>query len=679
MDYDVRGVRASTGIQTSRYKIYTLTLSLLVVAAGFAVGRFFDSDQKLDTLEQSTEASFESPESDNEAQIASNQLDAYACFDLIAKAHATRDTFKSHYYTIALVDRLAPSQFESLLDQMLDSSGGQWSILKLIVLIKWITIEPREVFSYFKTRSSDRRVMTLVPLAFRYWAQADYKEAYAYANRLPDQVKRRAFGAFRGIGDPRLDALMRGSSGNLEITTMEEALKAELWRTDINQFNSVLNAQFRQDPSAAIDWLAQIPDPLARSRTLKRLASMRWSNPVDGLSNFKTLFESGSISKNDMQDAMRTLASRTRGEETLETFNWMKNNMGQGDFLGVLRNLSFHRAGSEQLKQLVAEFEKLPASRMREQKIRNQIDRLANLDWQGALDWMNTSLPSSEVQTYIPTMMDSAYRDQGAEGVMALWNRLETKELQISSMQQLARSWGRNNLMEFVDWALKIEDRAVMESGLQAVSHHWANTDSEGARLFADALPPGEMKNEFQSAIGNSLSSVDPIKAIEYAIQIEDKNASMNVARNAFSQWARSDPRGAISSAIEIFHDDERVGYLVQSIAGQWSSDDLDGTLEYFQGIESQDIRIKALTSISQNMAHQNPEALIARIDTFERAEDRDAILKSLASNWNFAMRDPDKTQSLVSLIGDPQTREQAEATLSRYRSQMERRNEAGP
>jgi hypothetical protein len=156
------------------------------------------------------------------------------------------------------------------------------------------------------------------------------------------------------------------------------------------------------------------------------------------------------------------------------------------------------------------------------------------------------------------------------------------------AVSALGAAWAAREPAKALDWLMErpASERVDSHRGANGSNDAliiafvgWAGDDPTAARTWANALPPGTMKNAVQSQLARTLAANgDPAQAIEVLAQLgtaADPTAVTNIASN----WARRDPEAAANWALT--EPGSVQSRALAGIVGTWGNDDPEGVAKW--------------------------------------------------------------------------------------------------
>ena len=87
-------------------------------------------------------------------------------------------------------------------------------------------------------------------------------------------------------------------------------------------------------------------------------------------------------------------------------------------------------------------------------------------------------------------------------------------------IQQIASSWGQQNLEAALAWAKQLPEGAARNSAVSGLGAAWAASDPQAALKFAEALPSGNARRNMYNQIANEMGQNDPAEAIQMVAKL---------------------------------------------------------------------------------------------------------------------------------------------------------------
>ena len=651
----------------SRYSIVLLGL-IASVAAYFAGSNFGSKHSAENESDRLGEASLNSSGITlNQAKrLESSGLSAEECIQKIESIYETRDVFRVHLETGLAAKELAGSEFAAVMNGVLGRTGDQWFVIKLIILLEWARMNPDAMLNYVDTKVRDYR---LVAGLFQYWADADLASVLNSVGKLGDYAKGAAVAGLEGLNIEFINQELlerglgrRSHDQEKNRKNLEAALADRMYVENIDGFANLLLRAHYNDPKKALDIALSVSNERIRKKLLGVVARMRWADIGEGLNTMGTLYGSGQIaSRNDYLKLLSNIVSSVGPRQFQETLDWLSGNLQGTDLTNVVKLAQQRGFGSSNPRQLLEStiFGDIPDSIEKRNMISNLVQNWAHQDWQAAVEWLDTVPPYTDTTHLRGNMIGTIFQQSGPEPAIQFFDQLSPSDQQIG-IDNLASSWGRQDPLGFVSWALGLESPELWEKALSRVGNRWAEVDIEGARYFSDSLPEGNMKHEFQRSIGRRLTVADPIQAIEYASGIQDTNTARNVENTALARWAKAEPKAAMDYLREVYVADEmRLMHGAMSVANAWGGRDPEEAINYFQNLDSDLAQREASVAVVNQWANQDLASAVKFVMEEANENTRDHVLRGLANHHRLLQSDPEEAIRVAQSIRDVEMRRQ--------------------
>ncbi|MCB1204910.1 MAG: hypothetical protein KDN18_11670 [Verrucomicrobiae bacterium] len=259
-----------------------------------------------------------------------------------------------------------------------------------------------------------------------------------------------------------------------------------------------------------------------------------------------------------------------------------------------------------------------------------------------------------------------AEKDPRAAAARAL--TIPNSQERSSALWTLASTWAQSDPGAAWEWGNALErasDRkAVLQNVISAVA---GNGDTSQAIAFLETMPPGQGRSDALQQVASFLANSDPEEAYAFVMQHAVNDRDRQAVSNVLQQWARSDParafelafseldpgnarRSAIQSVIneaanrdpalarELMAklDDQDLENVSHSAAYTLARNDLEGSIEWAEGLPEGDIKENAFSSILSEWSRENPEEAVLYGLKIENDDRRRRSLGNALSQWAY-------------------------------------------
>ncbi|GHC03086.1 hypothetical protein [Cerasicoccus arenae] len=261
--------------------------------------------------------------------------------------------------------------------------------------------------------------------------------------------------------------------------------------------STAINRMVRKDPQMALSYIDSLPYGEAYTRALSNL-SYNWArqDPEAAIAWFEAMPEG-----EDRNNAMRNVLSEyvNKDPEAAKAYFLSMDGEMQGSAVSNLAN------------------------------------RLVQNDPQQALAWIN-SLPDPDLQSRLIKETYSSWAREDGSTLFAHLGADGFAKLDTNEQRNLMRSWADYSPREAADWLENApEDQQKMLT--DRVSREWLDHDTYEASIWISELPEGESREAAVKNLVNSISSSDPISALDWVVDIKDDGDRNRSAANILRQW----------------------------------------------------------------------------------------------------------------------------------------------
>ncbi|MEZ5326585.1 MAG: hypothetical protein R3F19_16175 [Verrucomicrobiales bacterium] len=95
-----------------------------------------------------------------------------------------------------------------------------------------------------------------------------------------------------------------------------------------------------------------------------------------------------------------------------------------------------------------------------------------------------------------------------------------------------------------LEWATTLPPAASLASSTSIIGE-WSRADAAAAADFISGLPEGELRQSATAAMTRSMASVDPERAWQWALTVDDPDARYNAVKDVIDSWSEIDSHAA--------------------------------------------------------------------------------------------------------------------------------------
>lgn len=205
--------------------------------------------------------------------------------------------------------------------------------------------------------------------------------------------------------------------------------------------------------------------------------------------------------------------------------------------------------------------------------------------------------------------------------------------MRANAMSGIAFAWIATDPAATFAWLAGLPEAARINSNQSAHGTNdilfttyasWANQNPNGARDFADALPPGEMRDGMQTQLARAMASQDRLAEATNILGQLGSKADPKALADIAQAWTRQDPQAAADWAIAQPAGPQQSQALA-SVVSTWANDNPRAAGEWLAQFPPGEVRDRSVAAYlrRQNMWKESPETQLAEFDTwFDTIED---------------------------------------------------------
>lgn len=397
--------------------------------------------------------------------------------------------------------------------------------------------ECREAWLFVrKERSPETRF--LMEAIARRWAELDANDALMAALKETDRDFSRHLGPeaakrlVRENLEDALDLIQSTPVGSARIQLSEWILgeaaaisprrAAELISTERGLRRSSVVFQVarewgRQNPEAALQWTASLPEGNLRENSTKMVWS-GWAEKDPAAVAGKLKEEASQAVKED-HDIYQLVAGHWAKSDPAAAIAWIETIESKEGLERAMRGLNSMQVSELGVAGAQALINGAKTEAVRTQLTREMVRQLAKGDVQEAF-------------AFVDGLNDAQAREQAFRPILEEWTQQNPAEAS-RYVAGMPEGKERTELM-----------RRTME--------HWAQAEPEAAAEFAEQLPPGKERDFAALQLTRAWREEDPQKGLEFLRRIEDPGIAAEAAKDLVEVLVRSDRAAAVAIANEL-------------------------------------------------------------------------------------------------------------------------------
>ncbi|MFD0892633.1 hypothetical protein KBB96_14510 [Luteolibacter ambystomatis] len=428
------------------------------------------------------------------------------------------------------------------------------------IAIKILASSPGSSTSSPKWNQTTATLFTLLGTAR---AERDSQAVFTWADTLPDPYRAQALkGALVTLARSspaaaleRLDALCKGKSN-------------EWLRTAFHSFGdhdnvngiSVLTALGRDDPRVVAGLARKYPALESSSALVEVFGSALGTGKISALEAYRSLTavdsDSGTITLNVLPRIWESLPPEQFGK-TAAVLAKEAESEARAEAMGGLL-----QAWAKTSPDLALKF----AGSLEDQDLRLAFyQKLIGTPW-GTFSPANlASVPGRDRAAVIAASLEDPKQWGLSDDHFTMRPRIEDLGPEVAALppspeatdaaQRLMAIWSQTDPNAALAWANHFKDPAMRATCTADAIQGWARQDSNGAALWLDTQPPGQVRDAATLPLVRQLKESEPDVAWEWAGAISNETLRSQARREAFAAWATTDPdaaAAALDSAINL-------------------------------------------------------------------------------------------------------------------------------
>ncbi|MEM7283952.1 MAG: hypothetical protein AAF438_20240 [Pseudomonadota bacterium] len=239
------------------------------------------------------------------------------------------------------------------------------------------------------------------------------------------------------------------------------------------------------------------------------------------------------------------------------------------------------------------------------------------------------------------------YADLDAEGALDF---LDESRLDIDTqiIGGMFYSLAKSDLNLAVDLANDYNNVRRRKLAGQSILKAIGEISPDNLERVASALKDHYIVDNYRTSVLATLANTDPYSAMEQALSLTTTRSKYGSMQRIAEVWARTDPEAALAYAANIGNASIRSVYL-NGVLQRWVSDDPDGAVNTLMNLPSGELKDRAIDAGLQSLAMSAPEqamVLVEQLEPFRRAK----AYQSIFSGW--AQADP--RSAAMAVLGLP-------------------------
>lgn len=255
-------------------------------------------------------------------------------------------------------------------------------------------------------------------------------------------------------------------------------------------------------------------------------------------------------------------------------------------------------------------------------------DGWAESDPKGVAEWFAKHTTGPTLDDAMWEALEAWGRKNPAEAFA--WSAHLDDYVKSTAMQGLAEGWGAVDPAGAAAAGLEMKDSDHGEEFLVSVATQWAGAAPRDAAAWAGSLVDERLRALVSNELGEIWSHTDPSGAAAWAASLEDPGTKRAAETGIAVGWSEHDPAGAIDWALAAITDESQLDEIVGDITFNWSHLDSRGATKWLESQEPGERTDKVLSTFSEMVLADDPEAAVAWANRIDDSSKRDATVRRL-------------------------------------------------
>ncbi|MDQ8183010.1 hypothetical protein [Pelagicoccus sp. SDUM812005] len=651
----------------NRSKLKTGLFALLAIASGYAIGVSIkplpETDNKKDKVPEPSAplAAPSTPKAPNTPAPHDESLSAAQCIERIRQWMESSDALPQQFPLYDAIAKTPPAAFREVALALSDSKSETIGEAREVLILRWRMDDPEGLLRFhhhFKESyprssyySADVIIQKLVQSDLRHTLDllaeleakgenlaAEFRALYHIASKLPHSQANLEAIAFAEAGANRL---------GIEIvakppphTQPEQPAPSvsnilTLLEKDTNSALHLFNKLVKSDPDTALELALSIENSDTKERFLGRVVSdYGEAHPHESIWLLRELY---TVNDRNSISQIEILLSKALAADPSAATTWAKD---PGSKELITRFLQTSHSARPEFLPLLSQLED---SHWKRDKIARALQSLGQRDYQASQDWIAANLTAEEAPIPQAGLIIQHF-EHAPQKALALIDKLPPGPTRQIAIGQLSRHWGQRDLDAALDWAKKQSAPQDQANAFQSLAQLWVNDNPQAAQDFAQQNRDPQTAEIFDRAIYQHLQQFASSKtALLYFANSSQEFDRNRLARQAFANYAATDPLGAIELSLEnpAF---EGAAHLA---ANRWAQSDPDAATRYLLKLGGKVAEI-GIPAIVHSYAEIEPQRLIELDQQITDPEMRKAFYHSVRSSQILKQYNPAIYQQII-------------------------------
>jgi hypothetical protein len=305
--------------------------------------------------------------------------------------------------------------------------------------------------------------------------------------------------------------------------------------------------------------------------------------------------------------------------------------------------------------------EKAASSPDLEEAVQWMTDYYAEQDAPAALEWAKKWLLGDAQESAMATIAGELSKTSFDQAV-ALANGIKDADSRSDAMANIGAALAKQDPQKALTWAQSLTNPDEKSAAVEEVM--WAMSDSDPATAAQQvrAINNPELLENIASSIAESLAAKNPAQAMQWAEAIPAGAAQDEAVSGALTGWAKTDPKGALSSLLAKY---TKNADAAEGVFEEWASNSPEEAAAQARQVADPALREQAVSGVVNGWLNNgnDPQAVEQWVDQLPEGKDRDVASAAVVDV--LSVEEPQLAWDRALTIKDAQVRQ--EAVLSAF------------
>lgn len=246
------------------------------------------------------------------------------------------------------------------------------------------------------------------------------------------------------------------------------------------------------------------------------------------------------------------------------------------------------------------------------------IQNIAVSDSISAIKFLRESKMPSSLRNDLEVRLIQRWAKQDPIGTSAWVNLNPSMCQQVNLVKALAITWSIQDLESAIVWASELDNDEEWSLAQRSISYEAVRTDPIAALILAIDLPVDSASDHLILYAASEWAISDSEAALEWGMQIEDKEMSDRVLSTIARSMAASTPVAAAKLAVDLLPPGRLQNDTILSITQRWSRNDPESVWNWIKYFPRGELRHTALENLVQQQLDYDLQATYSWISAVE-------------------------------------------------------------